>query len=118
EFDGARVYVDDQPVGYLKATHSYRWGRFEARKEMSAPPRFEANLALDQLALGMHRLRIVKTGYVEYRGTFRNRSSHVEVFIPDDSVREGDRQRFNCSRKDGSSTSRLKRGSCCHSRSC
>ncbi len=88
ELDGARVYVDDQAVGYLKASHSYRWGRYAAPKEMSAPPRFEANLALDHLPIGTHRLRIVKSGYIEYRGTFRNMSAHVEVFVPNDAAQK------------------------------
>ena len=88
ELDGARVYVDDEPVGYLKASHSYRWGRYAARNEMSGPPRFEANLAVERLPLGTHRLRIVKNGYIEYRGSFRNRSPHVEVFVPDEAARK------------------------------
>ena len=87
EFDGARVYVDDQPVGNLRATHSYRWGRFAAPKEMGDPPRHEANLAVERLSSGIHRLRIVKPGYVEYRAMFKNLSSHVEIFVPDEAAR-------------------------------
>ena len=88
EFDGARLYVDDQPVGRLKATHSYRWGRFAAQNEMGAPPRYEANLEVERLSSGVHRLRIVKPGYVEYRATFRNLSSHIEIFVPDEAARK------------------------------
>lgn len=87
ELDGARVYVDDQLLGTLRATHSYRWGRFARSKEMGGPPRHEANLAVESLSSGTHRLRIVKPGYVEYRATFKNLSSHVEIFVPDDAAR-------------------------------
>ena len=87
QLDGGHVYVDGQFAGVLKTTHNYRVGRFAARKEMAAPPRHEANLGIQRLPTGVHSLRIVKPGYSEYRGTFRNPTAHVEVFVPDHAAR-------------------------------
>ena len=86
ELDGARVYVDARYVGDLTTTYSYRWGVFAQSREMAAPPRYEANLAIVRLAKGVHRLRIVKAGYAEYRAVFRNGTAHVEVFVPDEAA--------------------------------
>ncbi len=88
ELNGARVYVDERYVGDLKTTHAYRWGVFARRKEMAAPPRHEANLSIENLDTGTHRLRIEKPGYPAYRGTFRTNSAHVEVFVPDEAARQ------------------------------
>lgn len=88
DLDGARVYVDETYVGVLETAHSYRWGLFADKQEMAAPPRYEANLAIERLSTGAHRLRIEKPGYVAYRGTFRTASEHVEVFVPDEAARK------------------------------
>lgn len=87
EFDQGDVYVDGRFVGKLQTTHNYRVGRYAAQREMAAPPRHEANLAIQRLPLGKHTLRVVKSGYAEYRATFQNNSAHVEVFVPDEAVR-------------------------------
>lgn len=86
ELDGAWVYVDDHPVGALRASHNFRAGTFATQNEMGAPPRHEANLCLRRLEPGLHRLRIVKDGYAQYKATFVKRSQYLEVYVPDDAA--------------------------------
>lgn len=88
-FDGAEVFVNDEKVGELKTTVHYRWtGLRSLKSETSAPPRLEANLAIAQRPTGSHKLRIAKSGYVEYRGVFTYRGGHLELFIPDEAARK------------------------------
>ena len=84
--DGAEVFLDGRNVGELKASHHYRWsGLRDFRSEIKAPPRHEANLELESLALGRHSLRLVKPGFAEYRGTFTYSGGHLELFITDEA---------------------------------
>jgi hypothetical protein len=88
ELTRAVISIDGKEVAvFADPTHHYKWtGWKKAREEFSQPPRHEVIARIENVATGMHELRITKSGYEPIVQRFTYRGKPIELQISDDTL--------------------------------